>query len=281
MDQHPLSAAFPSMEPEELEALTKDIAEHGQHEVIILYQGKVLDGWHRYQACIAAGRTPETANLPVGEDPVAFVLSHNLHRRHLSQGQAALAVVTCNSWRKVGRPQNNPAIVAELTTKELAKQAGTGTRTIERAKTVAETDLADKVRDGELSIQKAAEIAKLPEPERAAAIETGVIPKPEPAPTPEPAPVETVTIPKEEFEEMREMIETSLAEEKALETIMDGDDKLAEAVAVIKRQTAQIETLQTRINGLMNEKNEAIKRVKSLQRQVDKLEKEKKDNPFR
>ncbi len=47
---------------------------------IMLYEGKVLDGWHRYQACLKAGAKPRSEPYS-GSDPAAYVCSVNLHRR--------------------------------------------------------------------------------------------------------------------------------------------------------------------------------------------------------
>jgi hypothetical protein len=55
LEQHPLSAAFPSMPENEIAALALDIESHGQREPGITLDGMVLDGWHRYLACHRLG----------------------------------------------------------------------------------------------------------------------------------------------------------------------------------------------------------------------------------
>ena len=85
---HPLAALIPPMSADELAKLIVDIAANGLLEPIVLFEGQILDGRHRYQACEAAGVEPRYEEF-AGPDPVSFVLSKNLHRRHLSSAQKA------------------------------------------------------------------------------------------------------------------------------------------------------------------------------------------------
>jgi ParB-like chromosome segregation protein Spo0J len=92
MDQlkfHPTADIFPLMEGEELDALVADIKEYGVREKIVLFEGKILDGRNRYRACLAAGIEPGLYINAEGsiDDPVAYVISKNIHRRHLTAGE--------------------------------------------------------------------------------------------------------------------------------------------------------------------------------------------------
>jgi len=88
---HPLASLFPLMEGEEFDALVADIKKNGQREPIVLYQGKILDGRNRYRACLAAGvglnLSKHEDNSPYIGNPVAYVISKNVHRRHLTAEQ--------------------------------------------------------------------------------------------------------------------------------------------------------------------------------------------------
>lgn len=84
LEPHPLSEMFPPMPEMELAALAEDICEHGLHDPIVLYEGKILDGRHRYQACRSTGVPIRTRNYE-GADPVGFVWSANFHRRQLDR----------------------------------------------------------------------------------------------------------------------------------------------------------------------------------------------------
>jgi ParB family chromosome partitioning protein len=86
LDFHPVANIFPLMTGPEYDALVSDIAEHGQHEAIWLYEGMVLDGRNRLRACNQLGLVPEFREY-TGDDPQSFVVSLNLHRRHLTREQ--------------------------------------------------------------------------------------------------------------------------------------------------------------------------------------------------
>jgi hypothetical protein len=59
-------------------------------EPIWLYDGEILDGRNRYRAAQAAGVNCPTRTYD-GDDPVSFVVSANLRRRHLNASQRAMA----------------------------------------------------------------------------------------------------------------------------------------------------------------------------------------------
>src|SRR5438874_9552701 len=78
-----LGRLLPPMGQDDFQRLAADIASHGLLEEIVLYQGKILDGWSRYRACQARRIEPRFREFS-GDDPVAYVLSKNVQRRHLS-----------------------------------------------------------------------------------------------------------------------------------------------------------------------------------------------------
>ena len=80
---HPLSETFPLMEGEDFKKLKYDIMDNGLREPIVLYEGKILDGRNRYNACIKRGLPLGTKDY-TGADPLGFVISMNIHWRHLT-----------------------------------------------------------------------------------------------------------------------------------------------------------------------------------------------------
>ena len=87
---HPLVEIFPRMEDSAFDALVADIKEHGVREAIWVYKGEVLDGRNRALACDQLGIKCPTREYK-GKNPLAFVISMNLKRRHLSESQRAMA----------------------------------------------------------------------------------------------------------------------------------------------------------------------------------------------
>lgn len=86
---HKLSSIFPLMEGEDFDALVEDMRIHGQQNEGKLFEGEILDGRNRYRACAILKIPFECKDLPEGMDPLDYIISENLHRRHLTIAQLA------------------------------------------------------------------------------------------------------------------------------------------------------------------------------------------------
>lgn len=267
MKQHPLSAAFPSMGADDFQALKDSIDVIGVQNPITVFEGMVIDGWHRYTAANELGMDCPVVEL--GDvDPVQFVRAQNKNRRHLPLGAWALIEVSLSEWRPAGQKKK-----AELssgltrTTQEMADAVGVTDRTIRQAKTVhatATAEVVDAVKRGEIGLPKAAAIAKLPKAEQAAAIH-----KPAPKVESEPAPEDDGP----SAEELAAHAAAEAADRELMAKLLDSNEPLAELAQEIKQLKAENAQLKQRVNGLMSEKNEAIALVKARDRQIAKLEK--------
>ena len=96
---HPAADVFPMMEGEELDALAADIKAHGlQTSIVLDRDGVLLAGRNRLEAMGRAGVAVQQWHTRThGDgDPVAFVISENIHRRHLTKQQQAF-----RSWASI------------------------------------------------------------------------------------------------------------------------------------------------------------------------------------
>lgn len=155
---HPLCTLFPPIDGDAFAALVADIAANGLRESIVVHDGKILDGGNRYRACEAAAVEPTFAAY-AGRDPVGYVLSANLHRRHLTPGQQAAIVAAAADWTKaqrVGNPQFGN-VTGLQTVADRAATSGASDKTQRMADKVARADpqLAAQVARGEKSLPAA------------------------------------------------------------------------------------------------------------------------------
>jgi hypothetical protein len=207
-EYHEVANLFPLIQGEEYEQFKADVAKNGLREPIWLHpdDGKIIDGRNRYRACIDTGTEPRCRTWSGEGSLVGFVISLNLHRRHLSSGQkAALAVdilpmLEAEAQKRIvegaragaaitngngARPPENfpeggrlPLFESDTTEIQQAKgesreQAaaivGTNARYVSDAKKIKEEapELFEHLKTGDLGMQEVKSLAKLPEPERA------------------------------------------------------------------------------------------------------------------
>ena len=76
-------------------------------------------------------------------------------------------------------------------------------------------------------------------------------------------------------EEIEAAEEALKADQDMMYKMLESDDALKVAVDENKRLNLRVAQLEARLRGLMNERNEAVKMVKSLQKQIDKMKAKK------
>ena len=109
---HEVANIFPMMQGEEFNALKADIAANGLREPIWLHpDGRIIDGRNRYLACCELGMEPECRTWDGAGSLVAFVVSLNLHRRHLTESQRAMIAAKLATMGE-GRPEKTASIEA-------------------------------------------------------------------------------------------------------------------------------------------------------------------------
>jgi hypothetical protein len=159
---HPAANLFPMMSDAEIDALAADIKKYGLSSPIVYYLDQehnellLIDGRNRIEAAQRAGYSITVEDIseysPI--DPYAFVISANIHRRHLTaeQKRELIAKLLKASPEKSDR--------------QIAKTVGVNHETVAavRKKKVAAGDVAESATRTDTRGRQ--QPAKKPEPER-------------------------------------------------------------------------------------------------------------------
>lgn len=271
--QHPLSSAFPAMTDSEFQELKDSIEVNGVLNAITIYQGMVIDGWHRYKAANELGVDCPETELDEWIDPKDFVLAQNKNRRHITVAQLAIATTQVYEWHPATRP-NKDAGTAPLskTNAELANISGASERSIQQAKAVlrdASPEVQEAVKSGKIGLEKAQKLSKLPKDQQAGAIDKAL-----PKEAPEKPNLAQYYGPDEAELKANEM--ALQADIEAMNKLLESDDALATAHAEIKRLNLAYAQLDIRFKGLMNEKSEAVRLLQKAQSEIKALRKAQK-----
>jgi ParB-like chromosome segregation protein Spo0J len=165
LQSHSIADAFPMMGRTEFDELVADIKANGVREPIVLHEGKILDGRHRYKAAQAAGVECPRKDYE-GTDPIKYVVSLNLRRRHLDQSQRAWVG---NQIAKLERGANQHTAIAVSSQSDVAELLNVSEDSIQRARFVDKKgipELGEAIAAGEVSVSAAADVARLPKDEQ-------------------------------------------------------------------------------------------------------------------
>jgi N6-adenosine-specific RNA methylase IME4/ParB-like chromosome segregation protein Spo0J len=172
LEFHPLANIFPLVSGAEFSDLVADIRAHGLHEPVVLFEGRILDGRNRYRACLAADIECRFETYQ-GDDPVAYVVSLNLRRRHLDESQRAMVAAKLATLR-LG--DNQHAQICAPSQEKAAELLNVSRRTVQYARGVQEQgapELVQAVERGVVSVSAAADIATLPRDEQGEIVARG------------------------------------------------------------------------------------------------------------
>lgn len=176
MEFHPLADCFPLMSGDEFEDLKNDIGLRGLNHPVVTYHGSILDGRNRWRACEELGISCQTKEYG-GSDPAAFVVSENIHRRHLTPSQRAMIAskltTASHGGARYGKAvsetnDQETGRSLDVTREDAARLMSVGTTSVDRAHRVQRDGIpavAEAVERGELELTKADRIVRQP-PER-------------------------------------------------------------------------------------------------------------------
>lgn len=173
LEFHPLANLFPLIEGDEFDALVGDIRDNGLHDQIDIYQGKILDGRNRYLAAQAAGIEIEARHCryfraELYGDPLTYVISKNLKRRHLDESQRAMVAAKLSTMRQGERTDLTPAEpsanLPKVAQPAAAKALSISERALRHARRVqdhGEPELIRAVERGQLAVSMADKASRL------------------------------------------------------------------------------------------------------------------------
>lgn len=200
---HPYAKLFPKMNRGEFEELRDDIRDNGVKDAIVMLDGMILDGCNRFDSLIDLAERGEALGAGWGHragealvpehlepyniwfrrfdpdqddaDPLTWVLSKNLKRRHLTDDQRRMVGARLVSMKQ-GRPpeEEKTSQVANISRSQAADIVHADIPGIDRARAViahAVQDVIEAVDAGQLSVSAASVIAKLQDSEQPAALE--------------------------------------------------------------------------------------------------------------
>lgn len=179
MKHHPLAAIFPMMDEPQLEELADDIAANGLREDIDIIDDQIIDGRNREEACNRRGSKKRYRVHKLIPDLLGWIISKNLHRRHLTTSQRAAVAAeiarlrpgsnqkkdhqkqvagipaTSNGVDSKGDTSSNTKIPTQT---EAAEKMKVSRATVQEASKVldASPELHEKVKAGEMTVNEAA-----------------------------------------------------------------------------------------------------------------------------
>lgn len=159
---HPAANLFPAMNDAEFEEFKEDIRQNGQQVPILVQNGQLIDGRHRYRACCELGIEPKMEEVPVEQSIERLVISLNQHRRHLIESQRAMIAARLANISLGGNQHTGG-----LSQQQAADDLDVSVPSVQRAKSVlarGTDELIQAVDAGKVDVSNGADLAKLPHP---------------------------------------------------------------------------------------------------------------------
>jgi len=159
MKFHPEASMFPLLKGKDFNDLCASINKYGLQEPIWIYENQILDGRNRSLACQRLKIKPKYREWEPDKDvttPEDFVIWINLDRRHLTDGQRAMAAAMyaeSHSKKKAGPGRGK---------KKKEKQSVPRGQTVSKktVATPAQTEAAEKFKTTPTAVRKAGEVLR-------------------------------------------------------------------------------------------------------------------------
>lgn len=116
LELHPMCEVFPRMPDKEFAELRQSIVGSGLRFPIVLFEGLILDGRHRYEICLAEDIEPSFETYMGPGSAMSFVIDVNLRRRNLTEAQRLKVLTDLNAigmMRMQAREKKRPILNGE------------------------------------------------------------------------------------------------------------------------------------------------------------------------
>jgi len=254
---------------------------------IVVFEDKkgkfyLADGWHRLKAAEKAKITEMESDVIAGSfrDALKYSLSANAkHGLNRSQSDRRLAVETC---------MNDPEW-CQRTARGIAKLCGVSHHLVNtiykekadavalRAKQLAKAEAANKSGINSTSENKDDDKQadnKTADTKSGFDTSTKTKPKDKPKADKYEPPEGMELVEKHSYQELLVNYKETLDENAALHKMIESNEPMKVAAAELNKVSSKLKILESRMHGLMSEKNEALKMVKAHKAVIDKLNKQ-------
>jgi hypothetical protein len=170
---HDLCKIMPPHTETEFKELKEDIHQNKLQAPIITYEGKILDGRGRYNACVELAKDGIETNFRTeayaGPDARRYVVSANIKRRHLNESQRALIAAQLANFKHGGDRTTGKASIDALTQQQAAQLLNVSEPSVERASKVIKNGapaLVEAVKAGKLRVSAVQRFAESDEQDK-------------------------------------------------------------------------------------------------------------------
>lgn len=147
---------FPEMQPDDYNRLKSDMVKNGYDPTmpIVLYQGDIIDGWNRFNACCELGIEPVTTDYRGSDsDAIEYIMRTNKRRNLNSSQWACIATEAEEILRGIAE-----AVEAERRKKQAETQSETKKKELSDNKLTHSPAIKNESKQPERVAQKAAEL---------------------------------------------------------------------------------------------------------------------------
>jgi ParB family chromosome partitioning protein len=165
MKVHPIADLFPMLNESDLADLAADIKTNGLQIPLVKLGDVLIDGRNRMEACRIANVEPTFVEYQGGNIP-AYIISANLHRRHLTESQRAMVAAGLANIKHGdvggGHERQSGKLAGLVSQPEAAKLLNVSDRSVRDAALIRREspELAAQVASGETTVHAAKEILR-------------------------------------------------------------------------------------------------------------------------